>query len=408
MHQEIVDYIIQAQKHGLTETDIKQNLLNVGWEAAAVEDAFAYAKAFENKPQAVKASDSFISHDKGKGPNSSVLYPAVASHDSINISEQHFAAASGGAKKSGWKIGLLFGLLVLVALAGGAYGYYRFVYLSPERILNKYLDARTKADSLNTNYTLSYTDKGPKSETDPTPAEITFGISGNGYADNRDENNTKSDITTKLFMKAAGQEASTEIQIISLGKVFYIKLPDIAILKEILPDPSVSWIKLDLDSIEKYITEQMPAGTASSTNSLSSNLELRNKVVKIWRDAKILNPGSKAVREVIDQTPVFRLEPSVDSEKLTEAVINSINTIQSYQGSADLKLTDDQKKAIAALVEKFKVKSLKLWVGQKDYKLYKIQVQIAAPSIKDAVQLTPRTTFRRLALPEIKAAMPNE
>ena len=33
MHQEIIDYIGQAQKHGLTDFEIKQNLLSAGWEA---------------------------------------------------------------------------------------------------------------------------------------------------------------------------------------------------------------------------------------------------------------------------------------------------------------------------------------------------------------------------------------
>ena len=36
MEQEIVDYVLQAQKHGLSDFEIKQNLLNVGWEAGQV------------------------------------------------------------------------------------------------------------------------------------------------------------------------------------------------------------------------------------------------------------------------------------------------------------------------------------------------------------------------------------
>ena len=33
LEQEVVDYISQAQKHGLSDFEIKQNLLNAGWEA---------------------------------------------------------------------------------------------------------------------------------------------------------------------------------------------------------------------------------------------------------------------------------------------------------------------------------------------------------------------------------------
>ena len=31
--QDIVDYISRAQKHGLSDVEIKQNLLNAGWDA---------------------------------------------------------------------------------------------------------------------------------------------------------------------------------------------------------------------------------------------------------------------------------------------------------------------------------------------------------------------------------------
>ena len=57
MEQAIVDYILAAQRHGLSDFEIKQNLLNAGWEAKAVEDNFTFAKAeisrpMENKPAA--------------------------------------------------------------------------------------------------------------------------------------------------------------------------------------------------------------------------------------------------------------------------------------------------------------------------------------------------------------------
>src|SRR6185437_7526961 len=51
MNQEIVDYVIAAQRHGLTDFEIKQNLLNAGWEAQDVDQGFAFAKSEENKAQ---------------------------------------------------------------------------------------------------------------------------------------------------------------------------------------------------------------------------------------------------------------------------------------------------------------------------------------------------------------------
>src|SRR2546421_372505 len=50
VEQEVIDYITQAQKHGLSEFEIKQNLLNAGWDAALVEQNFVFAKAAETRP----------------------------------------------------------------------------------------------------------------------------------------------------------------------------------------------------------------------------------------------------------------------------------------------------------------------------------------------------------------------
>jgi hypothetical protein len=77
------------------------------------------------------------------------------------------------------------------------------------------------------------------------------------------------------------------------------------------------------------------------------------------------------------------LEPQIDYTKLEKAVMDSIDIIQSYQAESSLKLSDQQRSVISALIKKFKVKELKIWVGQKDYKLYKVKADFAAPSVKD-------------------------
>ena len=56
MDQEIVDYVLRAQKHGLAEQEIKQNLLNAGWDAGIVEQSFIYARAADTHFSAGEAA----------------------------------------------------------------------------------------------------------------------------------------------------------------------------------------------------------------------------------------------------------------------------------------------------------------------------------------------------------------
>ena len=51
MEQVIVDYIFEAKKHGLSDYEIKQNLLGAGWDAEIIEKTINvhYAISFDYK-----------------------------------------------------------------------------------------------------------------------------------------------------------------------------------------------------------------------------------------------------------------------------------------------------------------------------------------------------------------------
>ncbi len=384
MQQEIIDYISQAQKHGLTDFEIKQNLLNAGWEASVVEESFVFAKAAESKPQTPQSTTAPLRQSTSLNlnlkPQDKQTSPA---NSNITITEQHFASApSTGFKKSAV---VILAVLLVLALGGVAFGYYQYVYNTPQKILEKYFLNRSANETLNTDFTLSYSDKNIPltTEADSEKQDLTFGISGNGYYDNRDKDTQKAEATTKLFSKSGLGESSFELKTISIGKVIFFNLDKFPQIKNMLGDQSVSWLKLDIDELQKYAEENLPGTTASSTNSMITNPELRDKLIKIWENGKFMTAGSVMAKEVVDGTPVYRLEPQIDQAKITEAVLNSIDTIQSFQKLEDPKLTENDKKAIGLLIEKFKIKEFKLWIGQKDYKLYKLSFAIAAPSVSD-------------------------
>ena len=78
-----------------------------------------------------------------------------------------------------------------------------------------------------------------------------------------------------------------QLQYMNFAKVYFINMANIPQLKGMFGDKEVSWIKFDLEELEKYAREQIPA-SASSTNAFTYNQELRKKLNDIWNNAKIL------------------------------------------------------------------------------------------------------------------------
>ena len=386
MQQEIIDYIAQAQKHGLTDFEIKQNLLGAGWEAASVEENFVFAKAAENKPQATATTEATFNNQQNFTVNPQTrseqqIRPngIVNPNSNVTISEKHFTGAtSTGFKKS---IAVVFGFIFILLIGAGGFAYYKYVYATPASVLNKLFSKPAQAQPVKVNYTLSYSDKNAPA-TGTSTQEFSIGLNATGYTDSRDANNSKSEYSLQLFLKSGLEDGNMQLQLANFGKIFYFNLSNITQLKEAFGDDDVSWIKFNLEELEQYVKEQSP-NTASSTPSLANNQELRNKLNGIWKNANILNPGTVLAKEKIDQTDVYRLEPQVDYGKLEKAIMDSVELIQSYQNTPELKLTDEQKSLISSLIQKFKLKELKLWVGQKDNKLYKLWVVVAAPSVSD-------------------------
>jgi len=386
MQQEIIDYIAQAQKHGLTDFEIKQNLLGAGWEATSVEENFVFAKAAENKPQATATTETTFNNQQNFTVNLQTrseeqIRPngIVNPNSNVTISEKHFTGAAGtGFKKS---TAVVLGVIFILVIGAGAFAYYQYVYATPASILNKLFSKSAQAQPVKVNYTLRYSDKNAQ-DTGTSTQEFSIGLNATGYTDSRDTNNAKSEFNLQLFLKSGLEEGSMQLQLANFGKNFYFNLANITQLKEAFGETDVSWIKFNLEELEQYAKEQSP-NTASSTASFANNQELRNKLNDIWKNANILNPGSVLAKEKIDQTDVYRLEPQVDYGKLEKAIIDSVELISAYQNNPELKLTDEQKSVISVLIQKFKLKELKLWVGKKDNKLYKLRVVVAAPSVSD-------------------------
>jgi len=141
MEIEIVNYIKEARKHGLSDMEIKQNLLNAGWDAQAVEDGFSYAKADQYKPLANHDEDLKVTaHLEGRQQlEMAAVHPAtVVTHAQTNISETHFTSAPA-TKRFFLKPAFWISIAIVIAVGVGGYFAYGYFLNNPAKTWNKYL-----------------------------------------------------------------------------------------------------------------------------------------------------------------------------------------------------------------------------------------------------------------------------
>ena len=383
MEQEVVDYISQAQKHGLSDFEIKQNLLNAGWEAAVVEDSLVFAKAAESKSSPSQAATKSFNYSPL--PNQEVEHPAVmqspeqkplqvsAVTGGIAMSDQHF---SNGDKKPTYKKPMLWAAVaaVIILIGGGVYAYAAFFSATPTKVINKFLTT-PKAKTFNTTYSISYTDDSAASSTG------NIGVSFNGTlsSDLTDIKNPKQENTINLNFSEDVVNFGVNFKYLVLGQVIYFDIGQIPQLKAFLPDQNIQWVKMDLNELEK----QQNQTESQIFNQMSLSPALQNKLKDIWSKTNVLKNTNFFAKETISGVPTYHLKEQFDNKAFGAAALSSIELIAAQSTSTAITLTDSDKQLITALINKVQVKDLDLWIGQKDSELYKFHLLVSAPSVKD-------------------------
>ncbi len=387
--QEVIDYILNAQKHGLSDFEIKQNLINAGWEGPKVEENFVLAKSAEHKslnslgggvqmqqkPAAVSPIASGL-QSKPLVVSSEIPVKFPQPHSpAITINDKHFAQ-----KRSLFKSGVFWSVLIILLLAaGGAYGYYTYIYFTPERVWNNFMLTAGKIETQKINFTLSYID---------TESQTKYGISGSGPIDPTDANNPKISQEITLTTGEGAAEEPVKFNYRLLNMVLYLQLGQVPEFKEILAEKNIDWIKIDPSSLQKLIGGQVES---LPDQPLSNEAELNSKLRAIWTREPMVNYQDYLERETVNGQALFHLKGLFNTPAITSAVIDSIDVFAAEQTENFQSMSEGKRKIVGAIVSKFTAKEFDLWVGQKDFKLYKFHLALSAPSKEDFTEASSPT-----------------
>jgi hypothetical protein len=372
MDQEIVNYILQAQKHGLSDLEIKQNLLDAGWDAATVEQSFVFAKAADSHSGTGGSLASPAGYPSFQRPDLSRQPAAFQNtHTTIAISEQSFRQKSP--KRPFFKNKVFWLVLVLLlVLSASAFGYYKYIYATPETVFNKFLAVKRPL-AFQSDYSLgySYTDA---SSTQP----VTLNLSGTTYSNSQNASSSEYSNTFSLAQQSGAGGANINLQYLVINNILYFDISKISLLKSLGSD----WVRLDLGQLQKYLSANSTT-TGQSFNNFLANGELKTKLQNLIANAKIVNPGNSLTKETVKNVPVYHLKITLDSQALANTAQGVIDLIQNDPSFTGQKITDAQKNEISSVLKKFTLKEGDMWIGQKDSQLYQIHLSLNVPSAQD-------------------------
>ncbi len=386
MDQNLANYIQKAREYGQPDEEIKKNLLNTGWDAAAVESAFGAGApgnaAAQNKPlgSAPQKPDLLPTNL----PIASVAPASPAAAGTVPMPGQDALQKSGMRTWAKWAI-----IAAAIAIIGaGGYLAYAYVYNNPTKIWNKFIGSQADK-TYQTKLTFSYTDKNTLDQDKQgllgsfQLSDLKLAFDGSSYVDQGDMNNPKASADIQYTFGSGNTSFSTGLQYRLLGNVLYLNVGDNPLLGSIMSNissanggQSVHWIKLDLNE-----AQQLSNDDAQVYKELTDP-SLRDDLAKIWTDANFIKVDHYMGREKINGKTVLHYANTIDKSVLKDALNKYISRLQqAAAGGTSAEGFDTAQKTVGAILDRMEVKNFETWIGATDFKLYRVKLVTNAPSL---------------------------
>ncbi len=392
METELVSYIKNAKNHGLSEAEIKQNLVNAGWDAGSIEESFAHAKSLEHQTQGNLTDHYRQGMQKNISPLTHQTHnqaPELKKGESIQDFSNEVITKKGFTKT---KIALIV-ILALLVLSGSAAGAYFFILKSPTKVWEGFKKV-TRSQIYNSNFKIGYTDENEELKPDFAKRlnikSLKFNFDGKLYSDESDTKNPIGSADMQYTFGSGNSSFSTGIKVILLNKIAYMNIGENPFLANMFGDEQIDWLKIDLNSIEESSNQSI------NTEELNKYKEIFNpsfneELTKIWEEATFVKMDKYLGREKVDNITTLHFKNTLDKQAIKDAFINTVNKVQEAYKTAgeDLDPKDFEyvTMIVNALVDKLEIKEFETWIGQNDFRLYKVKFVSNAPSLISLINL---------------------
>lgn len=411
MEEEVIGYIKSARGHGMNDSEIKQNLLDAGWDAETVENSFSHVKAMDSQ-EGAPAGPQQIQHIPGH------MGQPIRASEVLNNRNQTFSSSSASLSETSFTTGsssvpfykkpLLWILtaVIVAVLGGGGYWYMAYGFNSPQGIWNKF-KKMAQGKVYKNKFVFNYLDKGEFSSNDLgnfSIKDLKLTFDGQSYLDVRDEKNPQSSAEVQYTFGSGNTNFSTGFKYRILNRVLYVNVGENPFLDNIFKSlgqgKKVEWLKLDLNALENEMNKTGPTLDKEKFDKIFTT-ELKSELSKIWEEATFVKIDKYIGREKINGINTAHFKNTLDKQAIKDALNNTLDKIVA-SGNATVEAEADKvqdkdvalvKTAISGLVEKLEVKNFETWVGVRDFRLYKVKFESNAPSVISAMDLVVNETL---------------
>ncbi len=399
--QQLVDYIKKAKDTGQTDDQTRNLLYKNGWTEAEVSDAFALLGQSQPKTKPEFQAQTQVQPQTGAGQpeievRSQVMnqsQPQTQPQYKPRVQPQIIQSDTPSIKgRSHLVTKLLMVLLVLFIIGGAGYfiagQYFNFSWNSfgrpnAETVISNMLNNMKNVKSSQTTTQMNFiaTDMNTKA----SQGELIFNT--NTETDTSDINNLKSNGNITINLTVPGSSSPSVLSSVSMstiGGVSYFKINSITI-----PDTfsysgldvskiTGNWFKLDQDSIE--VLSQAETGQVGILNTLPTNSsDLAKKIQGLILTENMFSVDKQLNDEVINGQNAYHYSVKISQAKIGDLLNNIINLQTQSSGStvdsSGLLVQNLVQAFINTFVQAIGDVNLEIWIGKKDYMLYRVKVE---------------------------------
>ncbi len=383
VNQQLLDYIKQQLKQGVSREQIRSSLMANGWQEADINEAFVSI----NSP--------------------------ISSTSPENIAAQQFSTISQQPERRINKTLLaIFSILGILIIGGGVFGSFYYFKETPEKVIEtmrtRFAEVKAleyhgeiKAEVAIPDLLGGGSFMQPAQQTTSSKKASDFSINLNGKSDVGDLNNPKGlfvfNIKTDALKELTQRESAFGLEVRAINKVVYVKfnnLPNLGFFD--LSVLSNQWIKIDTEAIKKQLDLEKFEGQKEAQKQQELTPEQAEKLRQIIAQANVFKVTEKLASEKIEGMDTHHYKFLIDKNELKKLIVDISGVVQN-KTLTDKELTEFDKglEAIGSL-------GGEIWIGKKDYLPYKLLFTIgiketAEPKITG--QLTTTLSFKNYNKP---------
>ncbi len=400
MNQDIINYIKEGRQHNLADIEIKQNLLNVGWDAGTVEESFAHLKAQENRSPVNRDEDIKPESPAGSGPNLNFHLSQHMQEQKPQANVQPAAALpaiglGGSPQKSGSRMAKILGgvIAAVILLAGAGAAAYFYVYQNPERVWKKF-SSTDQDKTFSGNLKISYKDTGaitPEDSLGMTLKDISLDLTSKVYSDIKADS-PQSSAEMSYSFSSGNTSFSTGFEYRLIGKKLYMNVGSnpflVNMFAQLGKGKQINWIVLDIAELEKKADQE----NSEKANQLRQafNDQLFGEIQKTWNDASFVKMDKYLGREKVNNKNTLHFANTLDKQAIKntfgEIVDRLVKAAKDSGENVDDSTVNTVKTTVNALVDKLEVKQFETWIGVTDFKIYKVSIKTSAPSVVSTIK----------------------